>query len=130
MAKAPTPEEPRFTPERVWRRVKRTLTGNIDPLDYILLTNRDLMAKGVIQTPLTVPEIYSITDIHANNGLGASIRHLREWLAPYDLVSQRAYGFFGLLPLHLSGELKQEEERLIAARDLNGFHIGALWQRR
>lgn len=123
------PLETRSVTERIWNKLKRQF-GEPDEEDYVARTNQVLLRQGVIRTPLTVTELYSITDIHVLDGQGASIRRMRAWLPDYDLVSQRAYSFFGLMPLHLPDSYRAQEEELIAQKALNGFHIGALWAKR
>jgi hypothetical protein len=55
---------------------------------------------------------------------------MKGWLPDYELVSQRSYGFFGVLASHLSPALRQREEQYVQAGELNGEHIGAAWRRR
>jgi 2-polyprenyl-3-methyl-5-hydroxy-6-metoxy-1,4-benzoquinol methylase len=117
----------RLEPGRVLGRIKRELTGQ-QGQDYISKTNRALIAKGVIRTPLTVHELFSITDIHVQDEQGISIAELRTLMPDYRLVSQRSYGFFGQLASTLPPDIRVKENELIAARALNGFHVGALWQ--
>lgn len=119
----------RFAPHRVAARAWREITGK-QGLDPVSRANRTLLERGVIATPLSTVEMYSITDIHAHDGEGISIAALREWLPGYDLVSQRAYGFFGRLASALPAHLRQTEEDLTARRAMNGVHIGAAWKRR
>jgi SAM-dependent methyltransferase len=116
----------RLAPRRIMRRIVRELTGK-QPQDCTSRAIRDLVRKGVTPSPLTVAELYAITDIHAVKGDGISIRAMRDWLPRHRLISQRAYGFFGDVALALPPSLQAEEDALIAAHALNGHHIGGAW---
>ncbi len=117
----------RLAPRRVLGRLLRELTGQ-QTQDYLSRTNRELLKSGVVKAPLTVAEIFTITDIHVQDGTGVSIQRMKQWMPEYELISQRAYGFFGQLWSTLPSRLKTEEERLIAQRARNGAHIGATWK--
>ncbi|MFZ0704871.1 MAG: class I SAM-dependent methyltransferase [Candidatus Korobacteraceae bacterium] len=116
----------RLHPRRIIGRVQREITGRQGE-DYISKTNRALISQGIIKEPLTVAELFAITDIHANEGSGISINELRDLLPDYELLGQRSYGFFGQLPYGLPRSFTVREDELIAAGALNGFHIGAIW---
>ena len=124
-----SPGTRRFTPRRVFSRLYREITGK-QRKDYIVRTNRELLEKGIIKNRLSVPEIFSITDIHVHDGHGVSILQLRELLPDYELISRRSYGFMGRLAYSLPEQLKRIERREIAAHAPNGFHLGAVWMRR
>ncbi|MBV9406071.1 MAG: class I SAM-dependent methyltransferase [Acidobacteriaceae bacterium] len=117
----------RLAPKRVLGRVYREITGK-QGQDYVSRTNRELLRRGVVQSPLTTKEIFSITDIHVQDGAGISIRRMMEWMPDYELISQRAYAFFGRLASTLPPEWKSREEELSAQRALNGMHISAAWR--
>ena len=119
----------RFTPRRVVNRIYRELTGKQGD-SYCAKTNRTLLNAGVISTPLSVAEIYSITDIHVLDGAGISIRRMKDWMSDYDLISMRSYAFFGTLWSNLPPKLKSKEEALGRNKALNGMHIGAVWKLR
>ena len=125
-----TPKVPdwiqRLHPRRILGRVQREITGRQGE-DYISKTNQALISQGVIKEPLTVAELFAITDIHVNDGSGISIRQLRGLLPDYELLGQRSYGFFGQLPYGLPKRLAVREDELIAAGAPNGLHIGAIW---
>ena len=123
-----SPRAGRFNPRRIFSRLSRELTGR-QHSDYIARTNRELLEKGVIKSRLSVPEIFSITDIHVHDGRGVSISRLRELLPDYELISQRSYGFMGRLANSLPEHLTQIERKQIAAHAPNGFHLGAVWMR-
>ena len=123
----------RLSPARVLGRLSRELNGTQNT-DYLAQTNKSLLESGVIKTPLAVEEIFAITDIHANQVSegkgGISIEALKAWMPDYDLLSTRAYGFFGCLWASLPANLKTVEEELIAKQALSGLHVGALWHLR
>ena len=122
-----SPPVSRFTPSRIFARLLRELTGR-QRTDYISRTNRELVERGVIKTRLTVPELFSVTDIHVHDGQGISISDLRKGLPDYSLISQRSYAFMGRLASALPDHFREIEDRQTAAHALNGFHIGALWR--
>jgi 2-polyprenyl-3-methyl-5-hydroxy-6-metoxy-1,4-benzoquinol methylase len=116
----------RLHPQRILGRLYRELTGE-QHNDYIVRTNRELLDNRIIKSRLTVPELFSITDIRVHDGHGVSISEIRDQLPDYRLISQRSYGFFGQLSHSLPDDLKRIEEVEIAAHSLNGFHLGAAW---
>jgi 2-polyprenyl-3-methyl-5-hydroxy-6-metoxy-1,4-benzoquinol methylase len=117
----------RFTPKRVWGRIKRQLTGTQGD-DYISRTNRALVETGIIRAPLTVEDLFAITDIHVHDERGISIGAMRGWLPEYEFLSQRSYAFFGTLASHLTGEQRIREEELSSKNDLTGAYVGAAWR--
>jgi SAM-dependent methyltransferase len=116
----------RLAPARVLGRLYREVTGQ-QGNDYISKTNKELLERGVLKSPLAVTELFAITDIHVYDDQGISIERIRDLLPAYELLSQRSYGFFGELWSTLPKNLKQKEEQLIAANALNGGHIAAVW---
>jgi hypothetical protein len=118
----------RFKPARILGRLMREIKGE-QGQDYVSKTNRELIRTGVISKPLSVDEIFSITDIHVRDG-GISIERMKTWLPEYELVKQRSYGFFGVLGSHLPPALRSREEQYIKNGELNGEHVGASWRRR
>ena len=117
----------RLAPRRVIGRLYRELTGQ-QRNDYLSKTNRELLRKGIIRKPLTVAEVFTITDIHVQGGRGISIAQMRGWLPDYHLVSQRAYAFFGKLRSALPAARRVEEDDLVRRRASDGAHIGAVWR--
>lgn len=118
----------RFHPRRVLGRLYRELTGT-QRNDYIAKTNRELLERGIIKSPLAVPDLFSVTDIHVNDGQGISLREIGHCLPDYELISERSYGFSGKLGNSMSEHLRKQEERLIADHALNGFHLAAAWRK-
>jgi SAM-dependent methyltransferase len=116
----------RFHPRRILARLYRELTGE-QGNDYIAKTNRELVASGVLKEPLTVTELFTITDIHVVDGKGVSVSEFRGLLPEYRLIVQRSYGFMGVLQTSLPHALRAEEQRLIDSQAPNGFHVGAVW---
>jgi SAM-dependent methyltransferase len=120
----------RLAPARIVARLRRELMGP-DRQDYLFKTNRALLQKGMIATPLSAEEIFGITDIQIHNGgEGISISAIRSWLSDYECLSLRSYGFFGKIWSSLPAEYRKAEEDLIARRAPNGAKIGAAWKAR
>src|SRR5208282_4080964 len=104
-------------------------TGNVED-GYCARTNSALLNTGVIASPLSVAEIYSITDIHVQDKTGISISQMKRWMPNYDLLSVRSYAYFGTLRSNLPAGLQKIEDELAGERELNGAHIGAAWKLR
>ena len=107
----------------------RELKG-VQGTDYLSKTNQELVKAGLIDTPLSTLEIFTITDIHAQDGQGISIERMKPWLPEYDLASRRSYAFFGVLGSTLPPDLRAEEERLIQEGALEGEYVSAVWRLR
>ena len=118
----------RITPQRVWRRLRATATGQ-PPRSFIDLVNEDLLRSGVITKPLTDSELWSVTDIHIYNGKGISLQTLGQLLPGYAMVSKRSYSFFGEMYSELAPHFQREEDRLLQAGAPNGLHIAAVWRK-
>jgi SAM-dependent methyltransferase len=119
----------RLAPGRILGRLYRELIGR-QGQDYISKTNRTLLEQGTIQSPLTVHEIFQITDIHVQDGEDISIAAMRTWMPGCDLVSSRYYSFRGEQRSDLPQRLREEEDRLVAGRARNGQYAGAIWKLR
>ena len=117
----------RLAPRRVWGRLKREIKGE-QGQDYISKTNRELVKAGVISTPLSTAEIFTITDIHVHDGGGVSIERMKTWLPEYQLVSRHSYAFFGVLASSLPPRLRAAEEQLARNGALNGEYVAAAWR--
>jgi hypothetical protein len=117
----------RLHPRRVMGRLLREMKGE-QGSDYISKTNQELIRNGFLRSPLTTNEIFAITDIHAQNGDGISVRQMKSFLPDYALISTRAYGFFGVLSSDLTPDQRAEENRLILEKAPNGFHVEAAWR--
>ena len=118
----------RFTPRRIFGRITRGLTGK-QGQDFLSKTNRALIEKGIVATPLSVHEIFSITDIHVQDGEGISISSMESWLPDYECLARRSYGFFGKSWSELPKRRQRIEGDLIARQAPNGLHIGAVWRK-
>jgi 2-polyprenyl-3-methyl-5-hydroxy-6-metoxy-1,4-benzoquinol methylase len=118
----------RLNPKRVAARLLREIKGE-QGQDYLSKTNQALVNAGVIAEPLTTPELFSITDVHIHNSAGISIKRNQNWLPGYELVSRRAYAFFGELASSLDEPERTLEEDLIRNRAQNGEYVGAAWKR-
>jgi SAM-dependent methyltransferase len=125
------PRLQRLRPRRVLARLWREMRGRPQYLDA---ANARLLADGVIARALTPEELWSVTDIHVpglpfSTGTGISLDRIHEGLHDYSLVSARTYAFFGVEHHGLPAVQKAAEQRLIAARAMNGFNLAAAWQR-
>jgi SAM-dependent methyltransferase len=119
----------RLTPRRVARRLWNSVSGKKNK-SYIDLANDELIRRGLIAEPLSGTELWQVTDIHVYDGKGISVEELRSHLGSHELLAMRAYSFFGAMHSDLPAALKQEEDRLIEERALNGMHVGAIWRKR
>jgi SAM-dependent methyltransferase len=119
----------RLAPNRVAGRLMRELRGE-QGKDYLSRTNDELVKTGVIATALSTLEIFTITDIHVQDGAGISIERMKSWLPEYDLLSRRSYAFFGQLWSALPPGLRAEEEQLIRDGALEGEYVAAAWRLR
>jgi 2-polyprenyl-3-methyl-5-hydroxy-6-metoxy-1,4-benzoquinol methylase len=119
----------RLAPERILGRIKREITGTQGD-NYDQQAIRALVEQGTTPLPLTVHEMYRITDIHVNEADGIRIEDIRGMLASYELISTRTYGFFGELESDLPADLQAEERKLAEEHNLDGFHLGAIWRQR
>ena len=119
----------RFTPRRIARRIIRECSGR-QPTDYLSRTNDALLKRGIITSPLSVKEIFAITDIHAQEEEGISLAEMRVWMSEYDCLSQRSYAFFGKVWCQLPRRFRKVEEDLIHRRAANGEELCAIWKLR
>ena len=119
----------RFTPKRILGRLWRELSGT-QGQDLVSKTNRALIQRGILSTPLSTLELYAITDIHANNGEGISLRRMEAWLPDYACLARRSYAFFGGIDTPLPKRYQRMEQDLVARGALNGARIAAAWQLR
>ena len=99
---------------------------------YIDVVNDRLLSTGAIAKPMIEEEIWSVTDIHVDGlpysvGKGISLEHIKRTLSGYELVSSRAYGFFGYLKSVLDVQFQQREQELIDTRTANGRYISGIW---
>jgi 2-polyprenyl-3-methyl-5-hydroxy-6-metoxy-1,4-benzoquinol methylase len=119
----------RLSPQRVVGRLMREIKGE-QGQDYLSKTKQELVKSGVVATPLSTLEIFTITDIHVQDGNGISLEQMKSWLPAYDLVSRRSYGFFGPLWSSLPPNLRAEEEQLIREQAPEGEYVAAAWRLR
>jgi 2-polyprenyl-3-methyl-5-hydroxy-6-metoxy-1,4-benzoquinol methylase len=119
----------RFSPVRALSRIYRGLIQKQD-FTYCVKTNQELLNRGLIATPLSIAEIYCITDIHVSDGTGISVERMKRWMPDYELISARSYAFWGTLWSKLPPRMKRLEEELAKNKALNGMHIGAAWKLR
>jgi SAM-dependent methyltransferase len=117
----------RLHPRRILGRIQRELNGT-QGKDCISLTIAALQDKGVTRKPLTVADLFRVTDFHVNNGAGIRISSIERQLLGYRLISSRSYGFFGVLEADLSPEFQKQEQQYSEQKDQQGGHIGAIWR--
>ena len=119
----------RFAPRKLAARLFRELSRK-QAQDYLSRTNRALLQKGLIATPLSASEIFAITDIQAHDGDGVSFSRMKDWMPNYECLSQRSYAFFGKLWSVLPPSYRRIEEDLSRRRAPNGGEFGAVWRLR
>jgi ubiquinone/menaquinone biosynthesis C-methylase UbiE len=115
---------PRYHPGRILSRLIRG-----PEIGYIGRTNQALLARRVVDSPLSEAEIWTITDIHDHEEAGISLESMRRWLQGYERISFRSYGFFGQLASQLPPHLAVQEARLRAERAPDGRFLSAAWRK-
>ena len=114
----------RFHPKRILRR----LFSWREP-SYVDRVNERLIALGIIHTPLSDEEMWTITDIHDFTGDGISLVRLREWLEHYELVSSRSFAFYGRMAYNLPTHLAERETQFSLQNLQNGKLLSAAWRK-
>jgi 2-polyprenyl-3-methyl-5-hydroxy-6-metoxy-1,4-benzoquinol methylase len=115
----------------VTRAVSRAWHGfRVNPVaDYTRQTNKALMRKGILKTPLSALDLWTITDVHIYNNRGISIRSMAaDYLSGYNLVRSRSYAFFGKLWSELTDDFRLKEDELQKQFAPNGRNISAVWR--
>lgn len=102
--------------------------------DYISEVNEELIKKNIIHTPMTPTEIWSITDIHVEDlpystNDGISLNWLKNRLSNYNLISAKAYCFYGELYSELPDKYKAKEMYLFQSGSLYGRNLVAVWKK-
>jgi 2-polyprenyl-3-methyl-5-hydroxy-6-metoxy-1,4-benzoquinol methylase len=110
---------------RIMNRLRRVVAKD----DYIAQVNADLLSRKIIATPLTDNELWLVTDIHAENGRGISLRFLREKLSAFQLLYACSYSFFGKMWSELPEKLQVEEKQLFASGAMSGLELAAVWRK-
>ena len=112
------------------RLVKRIVAG--PEISYIDQVNRSLMEAGILRSPLSDAQIWTITDIHdaPDQSTGISLNEMQSWLDSYDMVSARSYGFFGRLVSRLPESFARREIALREGVAPNGHFLGAAWRKK
>ena len=121
------------SPMKIIRRVWRGFRGR-QPGNYIDELNRKLIDQKVIHSPLTIHEVYSITDIHNEKlpyatNQGVSLKKLSCLLNSYKMRHSCSYAYFGKLASDLPRPFKQQDYSLFQLCAPNGKLISALWQK-
>lgn len=116
-------------------KVFRTFTIKKIP-NYIAEANEILLSKGIIHTPLTEVEMWSVTDIHVeglpySTNSGIDIDQIHQFLGDaFEPVKCVSYAFFGELYSELAiPRFQEEEKRLFEAGDLYGRNVACVWQK-
>ncbi|MEC4004395.1 class I SAM-dependent methyltransferase [Flavobacterium sp. SUN052] len=116
------------------KKIKHYISRKLGRKTYIDLVNDKLLELNAINKRMTADEIWSITDIHVETkdiieNKGISFNFLKKQLSDFSIVSQRSYGFYGLLKSDLSEEFQEKESELINKNDLTGRNIACLWKK-
>lgn len=124
------------TRNKLWHKIYNKL-GNLfvsTHPDPIAETNKALLKSGVIHTPLTHLELWSVTDIHveglpysAQNGI--SIHAMQRYLDSFKLINYRTYGFFNTLSYKLPYYLKIREKSFSMSGDKYGRNFSSVWNK-
>ena len=109
-------------------RAVARVTRRFGSQDYIEKINRELLRRGVIQSPLSDDEYWKFTDIHHENGLGISISSLANSVG-LKLISTRSYMFFGKLVSELTPVFREQERAMSRSRQMDGWALAAVWQK-
>jgi 2-polyprenyl-3-methyl-5-hydroxy-6-metoxy-1,4-benzoquinol methylase len=112
------------------RLANRIIAG--PEVDYIAEVNQSLMDAGILRSPISEEQMWTITDIHdaPNQSAGICLNEMRGWLDSYDSVSVRSYGFFGRLVSRLPKEFARREVALCENKALNGRFLSASWRKK
>ena len=121
----------RWNPVHLTRRIISGPVVDTD-IDYIAEVNRTLMEAGILRSPLTDRQIWTITDIHdaPDQSAGISLTEMRGWLDSYDMVSAHSYGFFGRLVSRLPSPFTRREVALRKSNAPNGQFLSASWRKK
>jgi len=107
-------------------RVNRLL--GIEEKNYIDQVNATLLAKGIVRTPLTIEEIWMVTDIHEHEAGGVCMEELAAGLTGCVPVAWHSYAFFWCMPGDLPPVFVRRENRLFDEGDTNGWRISSVWR--
>lgn len=112
------------------RLVKRIVLG--PEISYIDQVNQSLMDAGILRSPLSDGQMWTITDIHdaPDQSAGISLSEMRGWLGSYDMVSARSYGFFGRLVSRLPESFARREIALREGGAPHGHFLSAAWRKK
>jgi SAM-dependent methyltransferase len=116
---------------RVYQAIKRRIKLSNSP-DFIGEANAVLLGDGIVHTPLTEVEIWSITDINVEDlpysqQPGISLNWLIKSLPDFELINYRTYDFFGRMGNDLPLIYQQKEAQLLLTGDKNGRNFGSIW---
>jgi 2-polyprenyl-3-methyl-5-hydroxy-6-metoxy-1,4-benzoquinol methylase len=122
------PSGPTSAARRIGHRLRRALIGPSPEESYLERTNRMLLERGTISTPLSAQEMWAITDVHIYNQEGISIEQMKRALDGYELVQCRSYAFFGRLWSEISEDSQRDTEDLMVRNAPNGRNVSACWR--
>jgi ubiquinone/menaquinone biosynthesis C-methylase UbiE len=96
-------------------------------------TSTQLLERGIIQRPMDMPAIWSVTDFHVPEqpfgiGKGIALPDLRRWLAGLELLNHLTYQYHGLPLTHLTGAEKQLETEWFDSHDPHGQLFATVWR--
>lgn len=96
-------------------------------------TNRTLMARGITRQPMSIHEIWAVTDFHVPGqpggfGAGVSLSALQVGLSDAALVDAFTYEFFGRPKAELREHERSQDAELFAAGDQHGALFGSVWK--
>jgi 2-polyprenyl-3-methyl-5-hydroxy-6-metoxy-1,4-benzoquinol methylase len=117
----------------VLNRIRRGIVRRVDRLmgrNYLERTNRDLLDQGVIHTPLTDEEIWSVTDIRDHAAGEISPGTIGGWLKGYAVIANFTYAYFGRMRSRLPRRLQERDISLEALGDPHGTKLMMAWQKR
>lgn len=116
----------RWNPVRLANRI---VSG--PEVDYIAQVNQTLTHAGILRSPLSEEQIWTITDLHdaPDHSAGISVGEMGGWLDSYELGSIRSYGFFGRLVSRLPRNFAKREIALRESKALNGRFLSASWRK-
>lgn len=117
----------------ILNRIRRGIGRRIDRFmgrNYLERTNSELLDQGVIHTPLTDEEIWSVTDIRDHSAGEISPGTMARWLKGYAPIATFTYAYFGRMRSRLTRGLRERDIRLEASGDPHGTKLMMAWQKR
>lgn len=115
--------------------IKNFINAKFRREPYIDQVNNQLIERNIIKKAMSPEEIWSVTDIHVetlpySTQTGISFKYLKETLQPYECITHRSYGFYGLLKSEIPEHFQQLEVAHTEAKELNGRLISVVWRKK